>query len=540
MVVIRLLIKTSFPLFMLAAISSVLSGATSTLVIGSIHQAIEGDDFDLNSFLLEFGIYWILYGAFSILASYAVSKLMERIIHQLRIELSQKIIQAPYEEIERNQSKLIPILTADIDRVATQIRTLPAVTTGLATVIGILSYMVWYSPLLSLSTIVLFILIGVITKVVLPLIRKYAHGTRSHLNNLFEHFEGLIFGIKELTLNKNFSKSFIEDHIEPTSKTQMKFYLKESIVASIYNRSTDLILLMGMGALVVIVFQTGFVTLEFFGKYLTLVLFTLAPLSSATAFLRNLKNIEVSFNHIREVGITLEPSFEHNEEIVNEAWQQQDPLVQLKAVEHTYYHADEDEHFKLGPIDLGITKGESVFIVGGNGSGKTTLAKIMLGLYRNKAGVIEYKGTPVTDNNLSFYRSRYAAVFTDSYVFRELDHIDHEMLKEKGQELIDMLELTKKVKIVDRGFSTKSLSEGQKKRLSLISAILEDKEVYLFDEWAANQDPYFKEIFYSKIIPFLKEKGKTLIVITHDDRYFHLADTLLKLRDGKLLKHQQD
>ncbi|MFK7952128.1 MAG: cyclic peptide export ABC transporter [Ekhidna sp.] len=538
MVVIRLLIKTSLPLFTLAAIASVLSGVTSTLVIGSIHQAIEGDDFILNSFMLEFGIYWIFYGAFSIVASYAVSKLMERIIHQLRIELSQKIIQAPYEEIERNQSKLIPILTADIDRVATQIRTLPTVTTGLATVIGILSYMVWYSPLLSLSTIILFVLIGVITKVVLPLIRKYAEGTRSHLNNLFEHFEGLIFGIKELNLNKEFSKSFINDHIDPTSRKQMRFYLKESIVASIYNRSTDLILLMGMGALVVIVFQTGFVTLEFFGKYLTLVLFTLAPLSSATAFLRNLKNIEVSFDHIRKVGITLEPSFEYNDEIINDKWIESDALIQLNQVEHTYYNADEDQHFKLGPIDLDINKGESIFIVGGNGSGKTTLAKILLGLYKNKAGTIAYKGIDVENKNLSYYRSRFSAVFTDSYVFRELDHIDHDLLESKGQELIEMLELSKKVKIVDRGFSTKNLSEGQKKRLSLISAILEDKEIYLFDEWAANQDPYFKEIFYSKIIPFLKDKGKTLLVITHDDRYFHLSDKLLKLQDGKLLQHQ--
>ncbi|MEO9870104.1 cyclic peptide export ABC transporter [Ekhidna sp.] len=538
MVVIRILIKSSLSLFILAAVSSVLSGATSTLVIGSIHQAIEDDEFNLNSFLLEFGGFWLLYGAFSILASYAVSKLMERIIHELRIDLSKKIIQAPYEEIERNQSNLIPILTTDIDRVATQIRTLPTVTTGLATVIGILSYMVWYSPILSLSTIVLFALVIVITKVVLPLIRKYAYGARSHLNNLFAHFEGLIFGIKELALNKRFSKSFIEDHIVPTSKRQMRYYLKESIVASIYNRSTDLILLLGMGALVVIIFQTGFVTLEFFGKYLTLVLFTLAPLSSATAFLRNLKNIEVSFKHIEQVGITLEPSFEYDEDIVNEEWKSSDPLVELKQIEHTYYHADEDEHFKLGPIDLGIKKGESIFIVGGNGSGKTTLAKIMLGLYKNKAGTIEYRGVPVNVKNLSFYRSKFSAVFTDSYVFQELDHIDHELLANKGQELIDLLELSKKVKIADRGFNTKNLSAGQKKRLSLISAILEDKEIYLFDEWAANQDPHFKDIFYSKIIPLLKKKGKTLIVITHDDRYFHLSDHLLKLRDGKLLSYE--
>ncbi|WP_424962271.1 cyclic peptide export ABC transporter [Ekhidna sp.] len=539
MVVIRILIKSSLKLFTIALIASILTGFTSTMVIKSIHQAIQDDNFQLTSFLIEFGLFWIAYGALSIVASYAVSKLMQRIIHQLRIEMSRKIIQAPYEEIEFNQTNLLPILSGDIDKIATHIRTLPAVTTGLATVIGILGYMVWYSPILSLATIFLFSLIIVISKVALPLIRKYAFSARSHLNNLFTHFEGLILGIKELSLNKNFSKSFIDDHVIPTSKTQMKYYLKESVVAAIFNRSTDLVLLLGMGALVVIIFQTGFVTLEFFGKYLTLVLFTLAPLSSATGFLRSLKNIEASFQHIKQVGISLEPSFQYDEEIMNQKWDSSKPLVRLNQVEHTYYHADEDEHFKLGPIDLEIMNGESVFIVGGNGSGKTTLAKIILGLYKAKGGSIEYREVPVENENLSFYRSRYSAVFTDSYVFKELDHIDPDFLEAKGQELIDMLELTKKVKIENRSFTTKSLSEGQKKRLSLISSILEDKEIYLFDEWAANQDPYFKDIFYNKIIPFLKEKGKTLIVITHDDRYFGLSDHLLKLRDGKLQKEEQ-
>lgn len=536
MLVIRILIKSSLKLFTIALIASLLSGITSTMVIRSIHQAIQDDNFELKAFLLEFGIFWILYGTLSIIASYAVSKLMQRIIHNLRIEMSRKIIQAPYEEIEFNQTNLLPILSGDIDKIATHIRTLPAVTTGLATVIGILGYMVWYSPILSLATIFLFSLIIVISKVALPLIRKYSYGARSNLNNLFTHFEGLIFGIKELSLNKKFSKSYIDDHVVPTSKTQMKYYLKESVVAAIFNRSTDLVLLLGMGALVIIIFKTGFVTLEFFGDYLTLVLFTLAPLASATGFLRSLKNIEVSFNHINQVGISLEPSYQYDEEIINEEWKSDQPLVKLNQVEHTYYHADEDEHFKLGPIDLEIMKGESVFIVGGNGSGKTTLAKIILGLYKPKGGTIAYRDIDVVNDNLSFYRSRFSAVFTDSYVFKELDHIDHALLEAKGQELIDMLELTKKVKIENRSFTTKNLSEGQKKRLSLISSILEDKEIYLFDEWAANQDPYFKDIFYSKIIPFLKEKGKTLIVITHDDRYFGLADHLLKLRDGKLQK----
>ncbi|MEP5613496.1 MAG: cyclic peptide export ABC transporter [Cyclobacteriaceae bacterium] len=538
MVVIRILIKSSMPLFIVALIASVLTGLTSTMVIRSIHQAVEATDFQLKPFLLEFGFYWISYGVLAILASYAVSRLMQRIIHQLRVDMSRKIIQAPYEEIENNQAKLLPILTGDIDKIAQYISTLPAVTTGLATVIGILGYMVWYSPLLSLATIFLFFLIFVLTKVALPLIRKHSYGARSHLNNLFVHFEGLVLGIKELTLNRKFSKSFVDDHIIPTSKLQMRYYLKESVVGSVFNKSTDLVLLLGMGALIVIIFQTGFVTLEFFGKYLTLVLFTIAPLSSATGFLRSLKHIEVAFNHIEKVGITLEPSFPHEEEIRNESWNDSMPLIKFEGLEHSYYHADEDEHFKLGPLNFEVKKGESIFLVGGNGSGKTTLAKLILGLYKPKGGQTLYKGIPTTTENLSYYRSRFSAVFTDSYVFQELDHISPELLEEQGSRLIDMLELSKKVKIKDKSFNTKRLSDGQKKRLSLISSILEDKEIYLFDEWAANQDPYFKEIFYNKIVSYLQEKGKTLIVITHDDRYFHLADSVLKLQDGKLVDYQ--
>ncbi len=537
MAVIRILIKSSLPLFLVALFASVLTGASSTLVIKSITQAVKDTNFNLNSFIIEFGSFWFLYGVLSIVASYSVSRMMQRIIHKLRIDMSRKIIQAPYEEIENNESKLLPILTSDIDRIAQYISTLPAVTTGLATVIGILAYMIWYSPILSLATIILFSIIFFLTKVALPAIRKHSHGARSHLNNLFEHFEGLVLGIKELTLNRKFSKSFVDDHIIPTSNTQMRYYLKESVVGSIVNKSTDLVLLLGMGILVVAIFQTQFVTLEFFGSYLTIVLFTIAPLSSATGFLRSLKNAEVIFNHIEQVGISLEESYQYTEEIKNENWKDSEPLIQAKQLEHTYYHADEDQHFKLGPLDFDIKQGESLFLVGGNGSGKTTLAKLILGLYKPKGGEINYRGVNISKENLSYYRSRFSAVFTDSYVFQELDHISAELLEEKGQELIDMLELTKKVKIENKEFTTTRLSDGQKKRLSLISSILEDKEVYLFDEWAANQDPYFKEIFYDKILAYLRERGKTLIVITHDDRYFHLADRVLKLQDGKLVNY---
>ncbi|MCV9387236.1 cyclic peptide export ABC transporter [Reichenbachiella ulvae] len=539
MKVILLLVKSSKSLFLIAAIASILTGLSSTMVIKSIHEAVKDDTLDVQSFVIAFLSYWLLYGFLSLVASYTVARLTEKIIQQLRMNLSSKILSSTFESIEHHQSKLLPILTEDIKTIAYSMDRLPGVTTGLATVIGILAYMIWYSPILSGATLILFVLVYLFTRFSLPFVRKYAYTSRDYLNDLFIKFEGLVFGIKELTLNRDFSESYLNDQIEPVSTLQNKYYLKENVVSAITNRSTDMILLLGMGILIFLINHYQFVSLPFFGDYITLVLFTLAPLSTAAGFLSSIKRIEASLEHIENVGITIDEVKSESLEINSENWESNSPVISLNAVERSYYHSEEDAPFTLGPINLNINKGDLIFLVGGNGSGKTTLAKMILGLYNPQNGSISYKGNKVESKHLSYYRSRFSAVFTDSYVFDQLLHIKEQQLQQKSEELIDMLELSKKVRIENGKFSSKRLSDGQKKRLSLIVSILEDKEVYLFDEWAANQDPHFKEVFYYKILNYLKENGKTVIVITHDDRYFDVADRIIKLVNGKIAQYAQ-
>ena len=84
------------------------------------------------------------------------------------------------------------------------------------------------------------------------------------------------------------------------------------------------------------------------------------------------------------------------------------------------------------------------------------------------------------------------------------------------------------------GFSTTHLSHGQRQRLALLGAYLEDRPIYVFDEWAANQEPQFRNIFYRQILPELKARGKLAVVISHDDRYFDVADRLIRLTSGVL------
>jgi putative pyoverdin transport system ATP-binding/permease protein len=126
-------------------------------------------------------------------------------------------------------------------------------------------------------------------------------------------------------------------------------------------------------------------------------------------------------------------------------------------------------------------------------------------------------------------------VFTDFYLFDSLLGMDESDLDKRATRGLEELELDDKVQVSDGVFSTTALSQGQRKRLALLTAFLEDRPIYVLDEWAADQDPHYREIFYRHLLPDLKARGKAIVVISHDDRYYHLGDRIVKLEDGKLV-----
>jgi putative pyoverdin transport system ATP-binding/permease protein len=202
---------------------------------------------------------------------------------------------------------------------------------------------------------------------------------------------------------------------------------------------------------------------------------------------------------------------------------------------------DEAERgFLLGPIDLTIYAGEVTFIVGGNGSGKSTLAKVMAGLYPPQAGEIYIDDVCVTERNREWYREHFSSVFHDFYLFEECLGFDRANLDREVEDYLRQLQLDRKVSVNNGVLSTIDLSQGQRKRLALLVSYLEDRPIYLFDEWASDQEPLFRDLFYKQILTKLKERGKAVIVITHDDRYFHLADRLIKLNYGRIEENSKD
>ncbi|WP_067697499.1 ATP-binding cassette domain-containing protein [Nocardia jejuensis] len=189
--------------------------------------------------------------------------------------------------------------------------------------------------------------------------------------------------------------------------------------------------------------------------------------------------------------------------------------------------------FQLGPIDLTFEPGQITFVVGGNGSGKSTLAKLITGLYVPRTGTLKLNDEPIDHENIEWFRQNSSAIFTDFHLFE--DYLGFEPgIDVEVRRYLEELQIAHKVTVQDGRLSTINLSQGQRKRLALLTALLEDRQIYLFDEWAADQEPKFREVFYREILADLKRRGKTVIVITHDDRYFHLADQLVKLDFGRV------
>ncbi|HSS52146.1 MAG TPA: cyclic peptide export ABC transporter, partial [Thermoanaerobaculia bacterium] len=264
-------------------------------------------------------------------------------------------------------------------------------------------------------------------------------------------------------------------------------------------------------------------------------LYLVTPLQSILDTLPALGQAGVAIGKVEDLGLSLTGGAEDDEPLpavdAGPFWQQ----IRIAGVVHSYATESEDRRFTLGPIDLDLHPGELVFVVGGNGSGKTTLMKLIAGLYAPQEGQILLDGQAVTEQNREEYRQLFSVVFSDFYLFKDLLGLDHPELDARARTHLEQLELDRKVKVEDGRLSTTDLSQGQRKRLALLTAYLENRSVYLLDEWAADQDPVYKEVFYRQILPGLRNRGKAVVVICHDDRYFPVADRLVKLENGKVV-----
>ena len=455
-----------------------------------------------------------------------------RAIFALRLELCRKVLATPLRSLEEIGShRLLAALSDDVTAITTALTQLPMLSMQAGVLVAATVYLLWLSPSLFLLVLGGMLLIAVSLR--LPFFRtgRYFERLRRETDAMFAHFRDLIYGGKELKLHRRRREAFVASDLIPTGEAMRASQLAGNTVFTAANAWGNLLFLAVLGVLLFGLSGNRPDMTVLAGYTLTL-LYTKTPLEVLLLSLPILGRAATAAATLEGLGLRLAPpqagAAPGEEAEPGPEWR----TLELADVRHAYHVEGEEDAFTLGPVDLKLERGEIVFLIGGNGSGKTTLAKILPGLYAPEHGEVRLDGAPVTDATRDDYRQMFAAVFSDYFLFRRLADGEGSDAAAAGHLL--RFQLDGKVRVENGAFSTTDLSTGQRKRLALIAAALEDRSVYLFDEWAADQDPQFKEIFYREILPGLKSQGKTVVAITHDDRYFSVADRCIKLSGGRV------
>jgi putative ATP-binding cassette transporter len=458
-------------------------------------------------------------------------------MNMLRIQLCRRILAAPLPLLERlGTHKLMAALTDDAPTIANALATVPFLCMNIAMTVGCLFYLGWLSWTLLLGVLGCMV-VGIISYQ-LPLMKAltYYRAARELNDKLFGNFRALTSGTKELKLHSQRRQAFLDDHLEQTSEAMYKQTLRGNVINTAATSWGHILFFIVIGILLFALPSGQTASAQVLTGYALTLLFMMTPLQSILNTMPTLGRANVAMQKVESLGLSLtsRPSDLGEAKALppktNQAW----ASLELKGVTHAYHREGEESSFVLGPIDLNFYPGELVFLTGGNGSGKTTFAKLLTGLYTPETGEISFNGTTVTDENRDAYRQNFSVVFSDFFLFENLLGLEGPDVDAKAHEYLLKLQLHTKVQVKDGALSTLDLSQGQRKRLALLTAYLEDRPIYLFDEWAADQDPFFKEIFYLQILPELVARGKTVIVISHDNHYYHLANRLIRLDYGQV------
>lgn len=525
------LLRSSVGTVSLVVLAGVVAGVSNTGLLIVINSVLSKSGTSQQTLIWSFALL-----ALAMLVSRAASwivlvQLAHRVTYKLRLEFSARILAAPLQRLEKlGAPSLLATLTDDVSVIAGALTTTPMLVVHIVVVITCLGYLAWLS-LPALLGVLGFLLFGVLCYQ-LPLRRalSYLGASRLELDALFKHFRSLIEGNKELKLHRARRRAFFHDQLEHAA---LSFRRKASVGDAIYALTASfghMLIFILIGLLIFALPALQPTTSATTIGYSLVILYLLPPLEVIMSALPMLGRANVALQKIEAMGLSLAAESEERSTAISSHSYQS---LKLQGVAHAYDSEDADG-FKLGPIDLSFRPAELVFLVGGNGSGKTTLAKLLTGLYAPDEGAVYLDGVKITDETRDQYRQLFATVFSDFYLFESLLGLTAGTLDEQALQFLQRLQLDRKVQVIEGALSTTDLSHGQRKRLALLTAYLEDRPCYVFDEWAADQDPLFKEIFYLQLLPELKARGKTVIVISHDDRYFHVADRIIKLNYGKL------
>jgi putative ATP-binding cassette transporter len=535
---LRFLLRSSRGIVLLSAAAGGAGGLAGIALIALIRRELASETSSSDSIVWIFIALCLLSASARFIGQASMIKLGQNAILELAVQLVKRTLRLPLRAFESiDTAALLAALTEDVVLIANAMVGAAHLCTNIPIVIACVIYLGWLSPTIFASG-VLFAVMAIAVSVFLS-----ARGVgglrqaRRHQDALVGHFRTLIDGFRELKLHAGRRAAFLGQSLEPTAASVRGAMIRGLKCFAIIEGWNQLAFFGFIGILLFIIPRFEPVGRPTLVSAVLVVLYLMSPLDVILTWLPILGRARASLLKIE----ALIPMLHHHRD--DEPIEPPAPArrlamrqsVCLDGVTFTYRDAHDEAGFSLGPVDLTLRPGEMVILAGGNGSGKTTLVKLFSGLYQPDSGAIRLDGRAISHVDREAFRQLFSVVFADGYLFPDFRGLEFDGIESRAQSGLDQLGLAPQVSVQGRAFSTVDLSQGQRRRLALLGVLLENRPICIFDEWAANQDPSFRQIFYSKLLPELRASGKALLVISHDESQFYMADRVVHLQDGRLL-----
>ncbi len=518
--------------FVAVVVLSVLSAALSVAVLAFISQRLLVGGDDLGLVLMQFALLLVALLATASGAQVTLHTLGHRMVYGLRRDLVRRVLATDIQQLEKvGGPSLLAALSTDTRNLTIAFVHLPELVYGGALSVAALGWLAWLSPALFAITVVWLLATAGMGIWLVGKINFHVGKVREWDDLLYRDYQAMIDGRKELALNRSRAARFYDEEFDDHARAYRDHVTRADTFNGLAGNLANVLMLALIGVLFYLSVGQGWASANTASIFALTILLLRTPLIGAVAALPTLLAARVSLKKLDGLQLAKgDTGFAQGDDSLSGFRE-----LSLSGVEYRYPDQDGAPGFAVGPLNLTVKRGELIFVQGGNGSGKSTFARLLTGLYRPLNGTLSVDGRIIGEGNLIAYRQLFSSVFTDFYLFNRLLRGDGEEVPvDEVDDWLVGLGMKHKVSHAEGRLSDIRFSQGQRKRLALLMAAVEQRDCLLLDEWAADQDPQFRQFFYHELLPRLQAQGKTIIAITHDDHYFDRADRLLKMDAGQL------
>lgn len=465
--------------------------------------------FFLSSTIVELGL--------SVFGQNFIFKMQRRVVKQ--------ILDTPLLKVAKvGKARILASLGSDVRNISFGLLRLPDFLQSSILILCTSVYLCYLSPQIFTLCAIWIIVVLTINNFLMMKVYAYFRKARENDDALQNNYQNILDGHKELLINRYRAKLYYEDEFESNARSKKKNSTLGNLFNNLSSNFTNVALLALVGVEFYLALEFKWASVAEATTIALSILFLRTPLVSMIGSFPTLLLAKIALDKIAK--LELDDYKEHFEKTnFIKDWRQ----ISFKNTSFSY-----DDNFHLNPVNLDLKKGELIFLIGKNGSGKSTFCMLLTGLFKPSEGEIFVDDMKIDDDNLDVYRSLVSAVFSDFHLFTKTLAKEKFADEEKIASWLEFLELKGKTRVEDHELVLTKLSTGQKKRLAMLIALLEERDILVLDEWAADQDPVFRRFFYKKLLPLLKEQGKTIFAITHDDVYFDMADRIFLAQNGEI------